>query len=83
MRVFNLSARSNNEFSLQFTYRQHEQEKRRQCNQRLHEVEYVTFTPLVLSCTGGLVRAKINILQKIASLLCKKKRHLYHNKTMI
>ena len=36
------------------TYRRHEQEKKRQFDQRIREVEHSTFTPLVLSTTNLL-----------------------------
>ena len=38
-------------------YRRHEQEKKRQYQQRVHEVEHATFTPLVMSSTGSMGRA--------------------------
>ena len=43
--------------ALQSTYRRHEQEKKRQYNQRIRDVEHSTFTPLVLSTTEGMGRA--------------------------
>ena len=57
VRVFNPSAQSNRDASLSSVYRKHEQEKRRQYDQRVREVEHATFTPLVLSTTGGMGRA--------------------------
>ena len=58
VRVFNpLSAQSNHHASLSSVYRKHEQEKRRQLDRRVREVEHATFTPLVLSTTGGMGRA--------------------------
>ena len=54
VRVFNPSTRSNRQTSLQAVYRRHEQEKKRQYDQRVREVEHATFTPLVLSSTGGM-----------------------------
>jgi len=55
--AFNLCARSNRQTSLQSTYRKHEQEKGRQNEQRVREVEHGTFTPLAMPTTGGMGRA--------------------------
>jgi len=46
VRVFNPSAQSNHHAPLSFIYHKHEQEKRRQYDQRVREVEHATFTPL-------------------------------------
>ena len=56
VRVFNPSAQSNQR-PLASVYRRHEQEKKRQYQQRVHEVEHATFTPLVMSSTGSMGRA--------------------------
>ncbi len=55
--VFNPSAQSNCNGPLSSVYRRHEQEKRRLYDQRVRGVERATFTPLVLSTTGGMERA--------------------------
>ena len=52
VRVFNPSAQSNRHGSLASVYRRHEQEKKRQYEQRVRDVEHATFTPLVMSTTG-------------------------------
>ena len=57
VRVFNPSAQSNCHVPLSSIYRMYEQEKRRQYDQRVCEIEHATFTPLVLSTTGGMGRA--------------------------
>ena len=57
VRVFNPCAQSNHWSPLASVYRRHEQEKRRQYEQRIREVEHATFTPLVMSTTGGMGRA--------------------------
>ena len=58
VRVFNRRARSNRQTSLQATYQCHEPEKKRQYEQRVRAVEHSSFTPLVLSTTGGTGRAQ-------------------------
>ena len=46
VRVFNPSAQSNRHGPLSSVYRKHEQEKRRQYDQRVREIEHAPFTPL-------------------------------------
>lgn len=73
VRVFNPCARSNRQTSLQSTYRCHEQEKKRQYDQRIREVEHSTFTPLVLSTTGGMGRATTTFYKRLATMLSEKR----------
>ena len=56
IRVFNPHAPSNRHTNLQSVYRKHEQIKKRAYEQLIREVEHATFSPLVLSATGGLAR---------------------------
>ena len=51
-RVFNPLAPSNSQ-PLPTCYRKHEKEKRRRYDQRLREIEYGRFTPLVFDTLGG------------------------------
>ena len=51
VRVFNPHAPSNRNSN---SYRKHELEKKRQYEQCVREVEHASFTPLVLSATGGM-----------------------------
>ena len=71
--VFNPCARSNRQTSLQSTYRCHEQEKKRQYEQKIREVEHSTFTPLVLSTTGGMGRAATTFYKRLAAMLSEKR----------
>ena len=80
VRVFNPSARSNRQTSLQAVYRRHEQEKKRQYEQRVREVEHATFTPLVLSSTGGMGKAATVFYKRLASMLSEK-RGIQYSKT--
>ena len=70
VRVFNPCARSNRLSALQSTYRRHEQEKKRQYDQRIREVEHSTFTPLVLSTTGGM---GTTFYKRLAAMLSEKR----------
>ena len=73
VRVFNPCARSNQQVSLNSVYRRHEQEKKRQYEQRVREVEHSTFTPLVMSTTGGMGKAAATFYKRLASMLSEKR----------
>ena len=48
------------------------QEKRRQYDQRVREVEHATFTILVLSTKGGMGRAATTFYKRLASMVAEK-----------
>ena len=73
VRVFNPSAQSNRHGSLSSVYRRHEQEKRRRYDERVRLVEHATFTPLVLTTTGGMGRAATTFFKRLASMLAEKR----------
>ena len=54
--VFNPLAPTNLKHQLDSCYRQHETEKRRQYDERVHEVEGGSFAPLVFATSGGMGR---------------------------
>ena len=54
VRVLNPLAPTNRNHGLLGMYRTHEREKKRAYEQRVREVEFSSFTPLVLSATGGM-----------------------------
>ena len=56
VRVFNPHAASKRNVNITQFYRRHEQEKKRTYYQRIQEIEHATFTPLLLSVTGGLTK---------------------------
>ena len=70
VRVFNPSAQSNRHSPLPS---KHEQEKRRQYDQRVREIEHATFTPLVLYTTGGMGRAATTFYKRLASMVAEKR----------
>ena len=49
--------------SLQAGFRRHEQAKKREYGECVHEVEHGVFTPLVLSIAGGLDHEATNAWQ--------------------
>ena len=73
VRVFNPSAQSNHQASLSSIYRRHEMEKKRSYEQRIREVEHSTFTPLVLSSTGGMGKAATTFYKRLSSMLSEKR----------
>ena len=72
IRVFNLHAPSNRRSSLSACYRKHEMEKKRVYEQRVRETEHASFTPVVLSATGGLGREATTLYKRLASMLASK-----------
>ena len=54
VRIFNPHATSNRQTNLSAHYRKHEGVKKRAYEQRIQEIEHSSFTPLVMSSTGGL-----------------------------
>ena len=68
MRVFNPYA-SSNVSSLSASYEWHENIKRRAYGQRIQEVEHGSFTPIVLSATGGMTQEATIFHKCLASLL--------------
>ena len=71
VRVFNPHAPSN-AGSISAVYRRHENAKRRAYGQRVREVEHASFTPVVLSATGGLAPEATTFYRRLASLLASK-----------
>jgi predicted exporter len=53
-------------------YRTHEREKKRAYEQRVREVEHSSFTPLVLSATGGMGKEATTFFKRLASHLAEK-----------
>ena len=68
VRVFNPHAPSNRKKSLAQTYKMHERTKIRAYEQRIREVEHSTFTPLVMSSSGGAGNAATVCLKRLASV---------------
>ncbi len=64
--------RSNRMSSLSATYRKHENIKKRAYEQRVREVEHSSFTPIVMSLTGGLGNAATTCYKRLATLLSAK-----------
>ena len=72
VRVFNPYAHSNKQASLPSVYRTHERMKKRAYQQRVLEIEHASFTPVVLSATGGMANEATLFYKRIASRLSEK-----------
>ena len=77
VRIFNPHAPSNKKSTLSSCYRNHERLKKRAYEQRVREIEHASFTPLVLSATGGFAREATIFYKRLASLLATKWEQLY------
>ena len=58
--------------SLAATYGRHEREKTRQYEQRVKEVEYASFSPLVFQSLGSMGRIVITLYKRSASMLVER-----------
>ena len=76
IRVFNPHAQSNRQ-SISSCYRKHESIKKRAYEQRVREIEHGSFTPLVLSLTGGMGPAASVCYKRLASMLAQKRDQTY------
>ena len=73
VRIFNPLAPSNsNHTNILSCYRKHEMAKKRAYSQRVREVEFASFTPLVLSATGGFGNEAKVFYKRLASMLADK-----------
>ena len=72
VRVFNLHTPSHRQSSLSACYRKQESLKKRAYEQRVKEVEHSSFTPLVLSATGGMANEATTFYKRLASCLTMK-----------
>ena len=76
VRIFNPYAPSNRQ-PITTCYRKHENTKKRAYEQRVREIEHGTFTPLVLSATGGLGNAATVCYKRLASMIATKRNEAY------
>ena len=67
VRVFNPNARRYAKQELSKTYQLNEKEKKRLYNERIMQVEHGTFTPLVMSATGGMDENHRNFIHSCRS----------------
>ena len=72
VRVFNPYAPANRTLTTLHATKIMKTRKKTAYDQRIRKVEHVTFTPLVLSATGGLARQATVFYKRLASLLSSK-----------
>ena len=77
VRVFNPHASSNRLISPAACYHKHEREKKRKYEERIHEVEHGSFTPLVFSATGFMGMAAEIFYKRLAMLISEKNDQSY------
>ena len=72
VRVLNPLAQSNTTPTPSACYRRHEKEKQRAYEQRIREIEHASFTPIVLSTTGGMGPIATTFYKRLADRLASK-----------
>ena len=77
IRVFYPQVRSYRHRTLEQLYRSHGQDKRRDYEDRVRNVERGTFTPLVFSATGGAGPAATTFLKRLADKVAEKRNSSY------
>ena len=64
--MFNPHAASNRNTTIERCYTKHEKEKKRAYEQRVREIEHASFTPLVMSASGGFAKEATNFYKMLA-----------------
>ena len=77
VRVFNPMAMRYRQMNLSKCYSINENEKKRQYNERVLQVEHATFTPLVMSSCGGFGRECARFYSKLAEEISEKRQQPY------
>ena len=77
VRVFNPNARRYAKQELSKTYQLNEKEKKCFYNERIMQVEHDTFTPLVMSATGGTGRESSKLYSRLSELISEKRESSY------
>ena len=75
--MFNPSAKryANQEFRK--SYEVNEKEKKKQCNERILQVKHRTFTPLVISATGGMGHENQKFYARPSEMISEKRKENY------
>ena len=72
VRVFNPNANRYVNQSLKKTCEIHEKEMKRAHNERVQEIEHGSFTPIVMSATGGMARECSNFYSRLSEMIAEK-----------
>ena len=73
IRVFDLKARRYSGLDLDKCFRRNEEEKKRQYNDRVMNVEAGTFTPLVFATNGGMSRECRLFYKRLAEMIAERR----------
>ena len=77
VRIFNPHPSTNRHDQLSQCYRKQEHVKNKEYEQRIREVKHVSFTPLVVSVTGGMANEETYFYKRLASFFARKWDHSY------
>ena len=77
VRVFHPDAWSYCQSCIPSLYRYHELQKKREYGDRIREVEQASFTPLVFTTTGGMVKEAVVFYRRLADQLSHRTSTLY------
>ena len=77
VRVFNPNARRYAKLEIAKTYEVNEKEKKKSYAERILQVEHGSFTPLVMSATGGMGRESRKFYARLAESLSQKRNQIY------
>ena len=77
VRVFNPKAKRYAKQELSKTYQFNEKEKKRLYNEQIMQVKHGTFTPLVMSATGGMGRESSEFYSLLSELVSEKRESSY------
>ena len=77
VRVFNPNAKRYVNQELSKAYDINEKEKKKQYNERILQVEHGTFTPLVMSASGGMSRECQKFYIRLAAMISEKRKQSY------
>ena len=74
VRVLNSTAKRYVNQELRKSYEINEKEKKKQYNGRILQVEHRTFTPLVMSTTGGIGRESRKFYARLSEMISEKRK---------
>ena len=77
IRIFNSRAKTNMSKPVESTMRRHEEEKKRNYNDRVIQVEKATFTPVVFSTSGAMGDEADKLYKQIAKILSIRNKNTY------
>ena len=74
MRIFNPTATRYSNQSLAKSYEVNEKEKKKAYGERIFQIEHGSFTPIVMSATGGMARESKKFFSRLAAMIADKRK---------